>query len=187
MIATVPHHHRPLYRVVRRDWSDPLDATFSRSVSDNRWNTPAFPALYCCCSEPVARAVATERLQRLSLSLEDLAPDAYPQLVELDWGGTLVDVASSAGLVANGFPPTFPQDTPVGHCQQAAAEWHAQGHQGILCRSASLCRLGWEARWAGDHRPWGETVIFPRQGTRKPRLIRRRDDLAWLQTPPTGA
>ena len=52
------HRHRPVYRVVRADWEDPLDASFSRRRPDRRWNTADFGALYCCCSEAVARAVA---------------------------------------------------------------------------------------------------------------------------------
>ena len=61
MTATVVHNHVPIFRVVRRGWPDPADAKFSQlSRVDNRWNTPGFPALYCCCSETVARAIMRE-------------------------------------------------------------------------------------------------------------------------------
>jgi len=66
------HNHEPIYRVVRANWRDPLDATFSQNSVDNRWNTKTFSALYCCCSEPVMIAVAEDILGYAGVDLSDL-------------------------------------------------------------------------------------------------------------------
>ena len=93
------HSHQPVYRVVRRSWRNPLDATFSqRPTADNRWNTNRFPALYCCCSVTVARAVALDVLRYAGIELTDLRPDVQPRLVEISWSGEVVDVATAAGV-----------------------------------------------------------------------------------------
>ena len=72
------HRHQPVYRVVRAGWEDPLDASFSRWWPDRRWNIADFAALYCCCSEAVARAVAQDVLRVASVLLEDLQAHAWP-------------------------------------------------------------------------------------------------------------
>jgi len=73
------HDHTPVQRVVRRGWSDPLDASFSQRRPDRRWNTQDFPALYCCCSVRVARAVALDIFRVAGLELEDLHPPPSPR------------------------------------------------------------------------------------------------------------
>lgn len=182
-IRTVEHTHAPLFRVVRRAWEDPLDTSYSQTREDNRWNQRGFPALYCCCSERVAAAVATDRLRRLNVDVEDLTPDARPQLVEVDWTGRLVDVTSETGLRGNGFPLTYPEGVTIADCQRAAAGWHAGSQEGVVSRSASLYRLRWEHQWKGDHQPWGEIAIYILRAGRHPMLMSRRDDLAWLEVP----
>jgi RES domain-containing protein len=186
MTATVPHVHVPLFRVGPRSWTDPIDASFSQTRADNRWNTPAFPALYCCCSERVARAVVEDRLRRLAVELADLTPDAQPQLAEIDWTGTVVDMVSEAGIVANGFPRAYPVGVELADCQRAATVWQAARREGVVCRSAALHRLSREARWEGDHQAWGEVAVFTRKAHEAPALRRLRDDLDWLGgAPPT--
>ena len=55
----VGHTHVPLLRVIPREYvNDATNAAPSQAKTDNRWNTPAFPALYCCCALSVAIAVA---------------------------------------------------------------------------------------------------------------------------------
>ena len=189
----VSHGHL-VYRVVRRRWGDPLDASYSQKRTDNRWNTPAFPALYACCSEQVARAVAMDRLRLSGVELEDLHPDARPALAEITWSGTLVDVASESGVAAAGFPATYPGGVTLADTQRAAAAWHAARLEGVVSRSASLARLGF-TEWKDPHQPWGEVAIFPTNAHRQPRRRRTRTDLNWLRvtpgrprdhTPPSG-
>lgn len=184
MTATVLHFHVPLFRVGPRSWTDPIDASFSQRRADNRWNTPAFPALYCCCSERVARAVVEDRWRRLAIELTDLTSDAQPQLAEIDWAGTVVDMVSAEGILANGFPRTYPAGVEVADCQRAATVWHEAGHDGVVCRSAALHRLSREARWEGDHPAWGEVAVFLQEANEKPTLRRLREDLDWLGGPP---
>ena len=74
MSATAVHDHVPVFRVARRDWPDPVDAKFSQlSYVNNRWNTPVFPALYCCCPEVVARAIVRDIFRLTGAGLADLA------------------------------------------------------------------------------------------------------------------
>lgn len=155
---------------------DPLDASFSQKVEDNRWNTRDFPALYCCCSERVARAIVLDRLRRGNMELADLTPDTSPQLVELEWSGPVADLASGDGLAAAGFPHTYPEDVTVQQCQEAAAMWHTQRIQGVLSRSAAIHRIGLPAEWREPHQPWGEVAIYTRNARVKPTMKRRRED-----------
>lgn len=173
-------HGHVVYRVTRQRWGDPLDASYSQARKDNRWNTPAFPALYACCSEQVARSVALDRFRLSGVELEDLHPDAHPALVEITWAGMLVDVASAAGVIAAGFPATYPTGVSIAETQTAATAWHAGGVEGVVCRSASLARLGFFA-WKDPHQPWGEVAIFSQNAKRAPRRRRRRVDLDWLR------
>jgi len=179
----VTHDHQPLYRIVRANWTDPLDASFSQTVRDNRWNTPAFPALYCCCSLRVARAVALYRLRRVGALLDDLAPGARPRLVEIGWQGDVIDAASAAGVAAAGFPDAYPRGVTVEATQSAAARWHETGKEGVVCRSHALAEMASIDAWNGDHIPWGEVAIFPRHARVAPRRIRDHADPDWLTGP----
>lgn len=176
----VLHSHTGVYRVIRRKWRDPLDASFSQRKTDNRWNTPEFPALYCCCSLGVARSVALDLLRRAGVVLEDLRPEAQPALAEIRWSGRVVDVTSAKGIAAAGFDSRYPEGATIAGTQAKAANWHAAGFQGVVCRSTSMARQGFD-RWVGDHRRWGELAIFIRDERRKPVLIRRVEGLSWLR------
>jgi len=176
------HQHEPVYRVVRAAWADPLDTSFSRQRPDNRWNPPGeFGALYVCCSEPVARAVTLDILGFAGLVLDDLLPAVRPQLVEIGWSGPVVDVASAEGVAAAGFPASYPRGIAYGDTQPAAAVWHRAGREGVVCRSASLLRMG-VREWSGPHERWSELAIFVANAARKPSLLRRRADLEWFRS-----
>lgn len=173
------HRHRPVYRVVRRGWADPLDTAFSRQQTANRWNSPAFPALYCCCSERVARGVTLDLFRVAGVELTDLRPEVRPQLVEIEWSGRVVDMCTPEGVAAAGFTSDYPNGTAIGNTQRAATAWHEAGWEGVVCRSASLARLGF-TDWSGAHERWGEIAIFVENAAVRPRLAARRDDLDWL-------
>jgi hypothetical protein len=147
---------------------------------DRRWNKASFPALYCCCSVPVARAVARDILKLGGVLLADLQPDHHPRLLEIRWAGTVVDVISNEGINSAGFAPTYPAGVDKDETRQRAETWHGQkGVEGVVCRSASLARLG-RSEWRGAHEPWGELAIFVSKATEQPRLIRHHDELEWL-------
>lgn len=169
-----------MVRVVRAGWTDPLDASFSRRGKDKCWNTADFPALYCCCSETVARAVARDIFRAAGVAeLSELQTAYRPRLVEIAWSGEVVDVASEKGVTAAGFPMSYPAGVDRRATRQRAVEWHADGAHGVVCRSASLHRLGLVA-WAGNHRPWGELAIWVWNARNKPELLARRNDDQWL-------
>ena len=181
-LNTLVHDHLTMYRVVRRDWANPVDATFSQhSDRDNRWNTPDFPALYCCCSESVARAIVRDIFRVTGADLSDLQDAARPQLVEIHWTGDPVDMITARGLVAAGFSEDYPTGSDHSQTREVARRWHYGGAAGILCRSASLARLGFR-NWIGDHPPWSELAIYAENAPVRPSVQKRRDDLDWLQS-----
>jgi hypothetical protein len=90
-----------------------------------------------------------------------------------------VDLVTPQGIVANSFPDTYPADLDIHFCQRVASLWHAKGLDGLVCRSASLWRLGMR-KWQGDHRAWGEIVIFVKNSRRKPKRKGWRKDQGWL-------
>lgn len=173
------HDHVPVYRVIRANWRDPLDASYSQTRTDRRWNTPDFPALYACCSETVAAAVARDVFRVGALALEDLR-GGRPELVEIRWTGQVVDVATTQGVEAAGFSPDYPGAVGKDLTQRAATQWESEGREGVVYRSASLWRAGCRA-WTGPHPPWAELVMFPRRAATRPSLLRRRSDLGWLE------
>jgi RES domain-containing protein len=180
---TDPHDHEPVYRVVRAGWAILLDTSYSRRKSDNRWNPPdAFEVLYACCSEDVARAIALDTFRYAGIVIDDLQPEVRPQLAEIGWGGEVVDMASPEGVQAAGFPPTYPTGADHRRTQPCAVRWHAAGHEGVVCRSASMGRLG-RSSWEGSHQAWSELAVFVEAAQRAPRLLRRRGDLTWLDRP----
>lgn len=176
----VTHDHNPLYRVLPQDAIDFLDDSYSRH-KDNRWNTADFPALYCCCSKQSARAVALEKLSSVGLLLEDVQPPDSPMLVEVEWVGQVVDVASADGVLAAGFTADYPDGTTRDRARLLAAQWFENGHEGIVCRSASLFRLG-NRNWHPPHQPWGEAVVYKQNATQQPKSLRKHDDSAWLSS-----
>ena len=175
------HVHQPLHRVVAGWCRDPLDASASRGyASGMRWNSADFPALYCCCSEWVARGVALDRLRLAGVDVSDLQPEARPQLVEIAWSGPVIDLTSAGGLAAAGFPPGYPEGVSKQQTRRAASEWHATGACGVVYRSAAMQRRG-HAHWAGPHQHWSEVAIFPDNSPEAPVLLARRQDLDWLR------
>lgn len=177
------HRHIPIYRVVRRSWADPLDSSWSQSAPDNRWNTPEFPALYCCCSPAVARAVTLDIFRYSGIELSDLRPAFHPQLVEIEWRGWLVDLTSPEDLAAAEYPAEYPAGSPKTVTRASATAWHRDGREGVLWRSASLARQGLQ-HWRGNHQRWSELAIFVRNSAVRPLLLRRREDLEWLKWSP---
>lgn len=183
----VAHDHLIL-RVLRAGWGDAADASYSRQRADNRWNTRDFPALYCCCSVPVARAVALDVFRLANVVVGDLQPEIRPALARLSWSGQVVDVASGTGVAAAGFPVEYPADLSKEETRRAAVRWHERGHEGVLCRSASVWRrAGRRFRWEGPHEPWGELAIFPERARQRPREQGRRADLGWLGPEPASS
>lgn len=169
-----------LFRVVRQGWANPLDTSFSRRTPNRRWNDSAMEALYCCGSERVARAVAFDIFRLAGVVSADLQEEYRPQLVEIRWTGDLIDIYSAQGLAEAGFSGRYPQGISKDQTRAAAAVWHSGGSQGVLCRSASLARIG-QTEWPEPAAERGEVALWPSNSAKKPRLIRRRRDDGWLR------
>lgn len=179
-MPTVVHDHTPIYRVARAEWTDPLDATFA-ALHSHRWNAPGSHAvLYTSCSITVARAIVLDIFKIVALDLEDLAPGVRPVLLEIAWSGEPVDMASVAGLVECGFRHTYPEHMEHRHTQPFGRAWFALGAEGVLCRSASMFRIGHQG-WMGNHEDWSELAIFVDNAKVQPVILNRREDVDWLQ------
>jgi RES domain-containing protein len=139
-----------------------------------------FPALYCCCSLPVAIAIARLKLRRSGLELANLSPNVLPAVSEILWRGDVADVTSIDGVKDAGFPADYPATTPIAETQAAAARWQAEGCEGVVCRSDALWRQG-ESAWAGSHEPWGEVAVFVRNAANQPIQGHRYTDVRWLE------
>jgi hypothetical protein len=172
------HTAPSLYRVVRRGWKNPLDPSFSQKTTDNRWNTPAFPALYCACSPNVARAITLDLFRFAGLMLEDLQPPYRPQLIEISWNGDVVDAATDTGLERIPLPGD-PLAVSRESSQQCATAWHTARKEGVACRSASLARLRF-TDWTGSYLRWGEIALFTDHCRMAPRLKKRIRGLEWM-------
>lgn len=185
MTAVAPEflrHDHVVYRVVKQRWTDALDTSFSKEQG-GRWNPPAaFPVLYTCCSVSVARSVTRDLFTVGSVEPADLPESERPQLVEIEWTGEVVDVVTVTGVEAAGFPPDYPSGVGFAQTQPVGAAWHADGCEGLLCRSASLGRAGMR-NWNLDHRDVSELAIFIQNAKATPRPGRRITDLAWLLSP----
>ncbi|HKH47795.1 MAG TPA: RES domain-containing protein [Thermoanaerobaculia bacterium] len=176
-LRRLPFEGSALYRVIRAGWRDPLDASFSRRATDNRWNTSNFAALYCCGSLFVARAVTRDILRLAGVDIEDLLPDWRPRLVEIGWHGDLVDVATPEGIAAAGYSPSYPADCSKEVTRRDAERWHRDGEEGVTCRSASLWRMGF-VDWTGSWPRWSEITVFVESCRTRPSLLDLRADLA---------
>ena len=168
------HIHQPIFRVVRAGWPDALDASFSKTKIDNRWNTENFAALYCCCSGQVANDVAEDILNYAGVDRSDLQPDYRPQLISIGWSGNVVDVVTADGVSTAGFPPTYPAGIDKSQTRKLAEEWFVASADGVVCRSASMQRKGF-SNWTGNHENWSEVSIFVDNAVTKPIQINRTD------------
>ena len=179
-VPTIIHDHVPIYRVARAEWNDPLDISFSGKQS-NRWNAPdSHHVLYTSCSVAVARAIVQDIFKLASLDLEDLSHGVRPTLAGIEWTGRPVDMASAAGLEACGFSTSYPDGVEHHQTQPFARAWFEQGVEGVLCRSASMFRVG-HRDWMAPHEPWSELAIFVDNSAVQPVLRSRRYDLDWLK------
>jgi RES domain-containing protein len=177
---TMAHGHIPLYHVVRKSWKYPLDASLSQVSRDRRWNTSEFPALYCSCSERMARAIVIDLFEWSASQMADLQPPNLPRLVEIHWAGQVVDMVTAEGISAAGLAASYPDETSKDQTRRLAVEWSSEGREGVVCRSASMARLDFRG-WMGAHEEWSELAIFVGNCVREPVLHRTRDDLKWLE------
>jgi len=170
MNKLINHNHIPIYRVVPASTNDVLNTDYSLK-KNNRWNTEKFPALYACCSEKVAKAVIQDIYLKGGFNVDDLIPDRKPRIIKFDWKGKVVDMITETGLSKAKFNKNYPKGVDYTQTQQSAAKWHRAKIEGVVCRSMSLYRLGLK-KWAGEHKFWGEIVIFVRNVKNKPCLCK---------------
>lgn len=134
--------------------------------------------LYTACSSTVALGLARDRFATGLIDPEDLMPGDQPELAEIQWSGVVVDVASTAGVAAAGFVPSYSSGVDHAIAQQTGLSWHGARHEGVLCRSASLARLGMTA-WSGPCTAYAETATFTEVCTVNPEQVNRRRFADW--------
>jgi hypothetical protein len=142
-------------RVADPGWDNPLSGEYSR-LHGGRWNAPrAFPVVYLCRDEQVARANVLRKHEGLPYGPEDLDPREAPVLVStVVPRKAYVDIVSDDGCTAAGLPASYPHDVlgqPIGHdlCRPIGQAAWREGRPGIACRSAA----------PGAH-PGGEELAF---------------------------
>ena len=168
-----------MYRVVRQGHRNALDASFSQKSDDNRWNTRAFPALYCCCGILVARAIVRDLFRFAGVESSELRAGWRPKLIAIEWSGQAVDVASGKGIAAARLPADYPVGADRVKTRALAVRWRAAGCEGVVARSASLSKLG-VRRFEGDHAEWSELAIFIDAAKNLPTLASRQPKGNWL-------
>ena len=155
-------------RVVDPRWTDPADPEYSRAAG-GRWNPPdTFGVLYLNADLTAARANLNRRFAGQPYTVDDLAEDARPQLLELTLATEeYSDAVSPTGLAELGLPRTYPLDSrgrivPHSRCQPIGATLYADGSLGVVARSAA------DGGLAGEELAWfaqpGRTA--PAQGRR---------------------
>ncbi len=175
----VLHDHGPVYRVVRRGHRNALDASFSQTSNNNRWNTRAFPVLYCCCGIRVARAIVRDLFRFAGVENAELRAGWRPKLVAIEWSGHVVDAASGEGIADARLPAEYPRGADRAKTRALAFRWHASGCEGVVARSASLSKLG-VRRFLGDHAEWSELAIFVDVAKHPPALAKSQPKGNWL-------
>jgi hypothetical protein len=146
------------YRVADPEWEDPLDGRYSMKFG-GRWNSPgSFPVVYLnadlTTAKSNARRLLDTRLRGSPFSVDDLELTQLPLLVTVR-SHLLehVDVVTTAGMVANGLPSTYPLDArgnSVSHvvCQPIGQRAWDDALAGVACVSAdSAAPDGEELAW----------------------------------------
>ena len=145
-------------------------------IGPSRWNTGAFPALYCCLAKNVATSV---RLDLYDVDVDEarnIDPLNMPVLIEFRWSGSLFDLTTETGLQSVDLLADYPE----GHSDRGgsdttrtiATDLYDNGNHGLVCRSASCFRLGNHNNWDGSSHDWSEVAIWPRQsGCNEPQYL----------------
>jgi len=166
-----------LYRCVPASSVDPMSVTFS--LRGGRWNPPGtFAVLYTFLSASLARTFIRTQWAKAGTAIEDLQPQALPDLLVLNCSVTgLTDITTPTGLQNVGLPAMYPvgfeseASWPV--TQQIGVRLHGSGSAGVLTRSATA------TTWTGPQENWAEIAIFP-DNAPLPTLTERIPAERWL-------
>ena len=151
--VTAPEH--PWLRITERAWENPVDPTFAQRHG-GRWNPPnSWPTVYLNADVATARANVHRFAARWPYEVEDLRPDAGPDLVEalLPTRQRVLDVDSVEGVASVGLPRSYPVDSGgevVAHepCRRIGRRARNAGLMGVYCRSAAIADgTGRELAW----------------------------------------
>ncbi len=166
-----------VYRCVPAASTDPMSVSFS--LGGGRWNPPGtFPVFYTFLSQSLARTWIRAQWTKAGTLMEDLQPQALPDLLILNCNVTgLVDLTQPMGLRDVGLPDTYPvgfeSDASWVTTQRIGVTLHAAGSPGILTRSATA------TSWTGPMENWAEIAFFPERTT-LPTFTERIPAERWL-------
>lgn len=133
------------FRVVRKDWPDPVNTSYAANEPDNRWNILGTPCLYLTKDIPTAIENARQKYQNLfsrSVRLSDVYPHKAFVVISVKIPRrTGADAYTDCGLKSLKLPTTYPLGTdarpvPRGVCRTIGSCIEQQGSDGIDCRSA---------------------------------------------------
>jgi len=129
-------------------------------------------------SNNLARTWVEARLTRGGVALNEIQPEALPDLLVLECKlEKIADLTSDAGLEEVGLPTTYPRgfETEAAYsttCPIGVQIYNA-GLQGIITRSATA------TKWEGPIANWGEIAIFTDYAP-IPILVERQSYERWL-------
>ncbi len=164
-----------LYRCIPHRSQTPLSANFAFNTGA-RWNCAgSYPVLYTFASVQVARSFADSKAS-YGFSWDEIPTEQQLDLVVLQYTGTLVDVATNAGLQCWELPITYPvgyQTADAYPITQAIGQTiYDQQFPGLVARSATA------AAWDGPITEWGEVALFS-DNTAPPILVDRLTFSEW--------
>lgn len=147
-------------RVVKPDWIDGADTSYSKRFG-GRWNPKGlFGALYLNRDLEVASANARAQHRGRAIGLFDLRAGSRPLLQWFDVAAArYVDAVTAQGVAALGFPATFPHATTWHRCQSIARVAYIRRAPGIACRSSAEATAEF---WAGEELAIFDTQMMPR-------------------------
>jgi len=157
-------------RLTQPHYEDPFDTTFAQRRG-GRWNPPAsWPTLYLNEDLTTAHAQVRHLFVGRGIEPDDLGDDAPIMLAaaKLPKRQQVVDVYTSAGLVAAGLDSSYPLDhdcVPIQRdiTQAIGVEVHDAGLRGVRCRSAAGAgrELAWFRAPAAKVRPvWDRPLPY---------------------------
>jgi len=167
-----------LYRCIPHGSKTPLAPNYELGA---RWNPPStFAVLYACASVQVARQFIDMKAERYGLPWSDRPKEEQPDLLVLNFGGAVADVATDSGLQMFGLPTTYPvgfqTEEAYNITQPIGLLIYQQGTAGLVTRSASA------SNWSGPIPNWAEVAIFPHNAA-SPTITERFQYGEWYGDP----
>jgi hypothetical protein len=134
--------------------------------------------MYTFLSQVLARTWFFDTLASVNMTVNEVQPDALPDLVVLDCDlDNVADLTGAVGLSEVGLPTTYPEGFRGSASwvvtQPIGAAIYSSGHTSILTRSCTA------TEWDGSIVNWAELAIFTEHAP-EPVMVERVSSGDWL-------